>query len=69
MLFTLCDYTQRNIFFLVLHTDETEKLSDAMQQGTDSRSNPGPDTKMKSESISESEEKLNGMLAHHIINI
>ncbi len=44
-------------------------LSDAMQQGTDSRSNPGPDTKMKSESTGESEEKLNGMLAHHIIKI
>ncbi len=62
--------THNVIYFnLVLHTDEAEKLSDAMQQGTDSRSNPGPDTKMKSESTSESEEKLNGMLAHHIINI
>ncbi len=57
------------MFYLVLHTDETEKLSDAMQQITDSRSNAGPDTKMKSESTSESEEKPNGMLAHHIINI
>lgn len=56
------------IYFSLSDTDETQKLSDAMQQGTDSRSNPGPDTKMKRESTSESEEKQDGMLAHHIIN-